>query len=292
MGYGGGESRGATEAESYQQQPEEPRYRQDYQPEFRQDYRPAFSQQQYEPEPELSQDPRYAGQPRLVNNPTRGGHRSQDSVPSTPAYDYASGAGSYPGSYGYGSESPNEEPPRDFNPHAQSSFDAGQEPYAEYATPPQQRGQRSQYTPVDPVRTRQRSLSGGKARPDPQDVQSAKAMEQANYPSDARDRAVYPNEVTPRPSGGAAHNAPTYRSEDYEYNEKASTVDLVDGVNDPGMDRRESTTRKPTKATGRPTIQRGDVPMEDMGEFFTEVSIVLGHLRPLCIRFGSVQKLT
>lgn len=208
--------------------------------------------------------------------PTRGGgQRPSNAAP--PAPDYASGAG-YPRNYGPGSESPNEEAPRDFNPNAPSSFDAGQQRYAEYAPPPQNqgRGQRSQYTPVDPVRTRQRSLSGGKSRPEQRDVQQANAKESAAYQQgggDARGRPIYPEPEPRRPSGGATRGAPTYPSEEYEYNEKASTVNLVDGVEDYEMERRGSAPRKPTKARGGPTIKRGDVPMEEMGEFFTEVSV-------------------
>lgn len=274
MGYGGGGNGGG---DRYYQQQEEPRHRQDYQPEFRQDYRPEFSQQQqpqdrYEQEQELAQDPRYVGQPRRVGLPNRGGPRPSDtsSIPSTP--DYVSGGGGYSRGYGPGSESPHEEAPRDFNPNAMTSFDAGQQRYAEYAAPPQQRGQRSQYTPVDPVRTRQRSLSGGKSRPDQRDVERANAMDAAGYQGgESRGRSVYPDEEQRRPSGGASRGAPVNRPDEYQYSEKASTVNLVDGVEDYEMGRRGSAPRKPTKARGGPTIKRGDVPMEDMGEFFTEV---------------------
>lgn len=278
VGYGGGGG--------YYPQQEEPRFRQDYQPEYRQDYRPDYAQEErYEPQQQRQQQqrrgyedehrygapppPPHEGRGGLPSNPRNGGGRSYNSqppLPETPDFTTPQLGGEYSRAFGSGS-SQGAEPPRDFDPNAQSSFGAGQQRYAEYAAPPQQ-AHRSQYVPTDPVRQRQRSLSGGKSRPEQRDVQRANQISGGGGVSG---RPIYPEPGGRRPSGEPSRGGQGYNPDEYQYDEKASTVNLVDGADDYEMGRRGSGGRKPTKASGGPTIKRGDVPMEDMGEFFTEV---------------------
>lgn len=146
-----------------------------------------------------------------------------------------------------------------------------QGPYEDYSSP---QPQRSQYTPVDPVRTRQRSISGGQDEPSPDQYH------QHPMPTVPRGGQEQQRSRSNGPEGRQARGAvpyesmPSYDSGDYEG--KASTVDLVDGANDDfEMRRRASEASAPVKkesSRGGPTIKQGDVEFEEMGEFFSEVS--------------------
>ncbi|BGP14395.1 hypothetical protein JCM10213_004517 [Rhodosporidiobolus nylandii] len=131
-----------------------------------------------------------------------------------------------------------EAPPRDFDPNDDSAHYAmGYR--AEYGTPPQQTRHESQYVPANPRQTRQRSVSGG------QRTQGG-----------ARQTSLVPNLPVPR--------IPPTQSESYDYEDEASTVDLVERES---YERRESAPKR-----GGPTVSKGQVPFEERGEFFQEIS--------------------
>ncbi|KAK4703293.1 hypothetical protein P7C70_g2932, partial [Phenoliferia sp. Uapishka_3] len=159
------------------------------------------------------------------------------------------------------------EPPRDFDPN---SFGGG--------APPS--GARSQYAPAPPRVTRQRSISGG----------------QRVSLEDYR-----PRETSGAPPHGQGYSqphgpVPTIYSEEsrevYGYSEKGSTVNLVAPRGGefemqqrpgPGRGQQDGSDHK-----GRPTIRMGDVPREEMGEFFEEVSDLQTALREAA---GVIQKI-
>ncbi|KAM0788565.1 hypothetical protein ACM66B_001690 [Microbotryomycetes sp. NB124-2] len=171
---------------------------------------------------------------------------------------------------------PEEVPREDFNPlaHAQQQ---------EQQLPPPRRSQegrgydaprgaqRTQYTPTDPVRTRQRSISGGQRE---QDWVQEPQYQQPRVPPARR----APPTQRPEPT----HALPMHPQEEPVYDEKASTVNLVDGVSEKDSGRQQEKKSGPRG----PTITAGDVPLEEMGEFFTEVSDLQQAMREVN---GSVQ---
>ncbi|GAA5983127.1 hypothetical protein JCM11641_004922 [Rhodosporidiobolus odoratus] len=131
--------------------------------------------------------------------------------------------------------SPEEAPPQDFNPNDASSQ------YAmsyrdQYDTPPQQARHETQYVPTNPRQTRQRSFSGGPP------------------PSGARKISIPFFPVPPLANP---------EQDPYAFAEKASTVDLVE---------REEYERRNSEPKRRgTTVSKGQVPFEEMGEFFQEI---------------------
>jgi hypothetical protein len=139
--------------------------------------------------------------------------------------------------------SPPEEPlPRDFDPNdSRSHYAMGYR--SDYGTPPQQARHETQYTPSNPRQTRQRSLSGGARTGGPH----------------VRRMSAVP--IVPQVPSSLDQDSSGYGG-GYD-GEKASTVDLVERDS---YERRESEVKR-----GGPTVSKGQVPFEDMGDFFQEV---------------------
>ncbi|GJN87266.1 hypothetical protein Rhopal_000214-T1 [Rhodotorula paludigena] len=143
--------------------------------------------------------------------------------------------------------------PRDFDPNdSRAQYAVNYAPA--YMTPPQSRHE-TQYTPANPRQTRQRSIST---------VPGVSAAA-----TGARKTSMVP--IAPTASQRAYEQDSLGGGEEYG-EEKASTVDLVE--RDDGHERRESTVKR-----GGPTISKGQVPFEESGEFFQEVSDLQQALR-------------
>ncbi|GAA5887363.1 hypothetical protein JCM6882_002507 [Rhodosporidiobolus microsporus] len=153
------------------------------------------------------------------------------------------------------SSPPEEAPPRDFDPNDSRSHYA-MTYRADYGTPEQQTRHETQYVPSNPRQTRQRSVSGGQRT-------GGGARRMSNIP-------IVP--VPPVPS--------TTDRDSYGYEEKASTVDLVERDD---YSRRESVAKR-----GGPTVSKGQVPYEEMGEFFQEISDLQQAIREAN---GSIQSI-
>ncbi|BGP46570.1 hypothetical protein JCM10450v2_002417 [Rhodotorula kratochvilovae] len=132
--------------------------------------------------------------------------------------------------------------PRDFDPTDSRSHYATN--YAPTYTHPPQSRHETQYVPGNPRQPRQSSVSSSAAG--------------------ARKTSLVP--LVPGAAG------PHYTVGDGYMEEKASTVDLVE--RDDVYDRRPSTVKR-----GGPTISKGQVPHEEMGEFFQEISDLQQALR-------------
>ncbi|GAA5998302.1 uncharacterized protein JCM10292_001107 [Rhodotorula paludigena] len=143
--------------------------------------------------------------------------------------------------------------PRDFDPNdSRAQYAVNYAPA--YMTPPQSRHE-TQYTPANPRQTRQRSIST---------VPGVSAAA-----TGARKTSMVP--IAPTASQRAYEQDSLGGGEEYG-EEKASTVDLVE--RDDGNERRESLVKR-----GGPTISKGQVPFEESGEFFQEVSDLQQALR-------------
>ncbi|GAA5833966.1 hypothetical protein JCM11251_003576 [Rhodosporidiobolus azoricus] len=148
---------------------------------------------------------------------------------------------------------PEETPRRDFDPNDSRSHYA-QTYRADYGTPEQQTRHETQYVPSNPRQTRQRSVSGGQQT-------RGGARRTSHIP-------IVP--VPPVPS----------TIDSYGYEDKASTVDLVERDD---YSRRESTVKR-----GGPTVSKGQVPYEEMSEFFEEISSLQQAIREAN---GSIQSI-
>ncbi|KAI5476972.1 syntaxin 1B/2/3 [Pseudohyphozyma bogoriensis] len=140
---------------------------------------------------------------------------------------------------------------------------------------------RSQYQPAAPAIQRQRSISAGRPSLDaksiedfrPDDMPRYDPYRKDSYAPPVPDRSEYysrhgsEDRVDPYQSGRMSE-APSYGQQNYAPSEKASTVDLVQ------TNRKESgsSSGQQKKKKGGPTIKAGDVPFEEMGEFFMEIS--------------------
>ncbi|KAK4053513.1 hypothetical protein OIV83_001681 [Microbotryomycetes sp. JL201] len=177
----------------------------------------------------------------------------------------------------YSVYAPEEVPREDFNPLAysqqQNQFAPPQKSFEGQEAP---RGaQRTQYTPTDPVRTHQRSISGSQPEQGWSAPEPYPPLEQA------------PRQVPPAPGPEPTRGLPARPQEDVTYVEKASTVNLVDGVDEKDADRVQNKKSGPRG----PTITAGDVPFEEMGEFFTEVSDLQHAMREVNDSVQKIQQL-
>ncbi|GAA6031833.1 hypothetical protein JCM8097_002012 [Rhodosporidiobolus ruineniae] len=156
---------------------------------------------------------------------------------------------------------PEEAPPRDFDPNdSRSHYAMGY--MAQYGTPPQQARHETQYVPAPPRQTRQRSVSGGQ-----------------RTHGGARRTSIPIVPVPPVPAGVAK----SVDQDSYGYEDKASTVDLVERDD---YERRPSTMKKGGGAAG--TVSKGQVPFEEMSAFFNEISSLQQTVREAN---GSIQSI-
>ncbi|SGY46295.1 BQ5605_C001g00409 [Microbotryum silenes-dioicae] len=172
-----------------------------------------------------------------------------------------------------------QEPPRDLNPYEPQAYSPIQAPAGQ-----QPKAQKSQYTPLDPVRTRQRSISEGKLNPD-----QRRALEQSSMPPPPVPGQNYNSDKTrgyPNPPP-EMRPAPSYQSFATEYDDyKGSSANLVSSKSRAEesyeMQKRRSNSNDSNRggpSKKKKTVKRGDVEFEEMGQFFAEVSDLQERLR-------------